>query len=209
MSGAARIATCFCLGALLGTALDGIHLYGDVESYPDPVLGRWAWFVPLEFGAVGALAGAAIPSLERLAGPARPPHWSVAARVGELCLLVAAYASTAVLADAPVVVSVVLALLLAARLAVWRVPGDWIYAAIAALSGAVVEALLSGAGVFDYADPDVAGIPMWLPLLWANGGIFIRRLLLPVVVDYRSRSSTSPPSAPTYAVPSGPIDTGA
>ena len=56
---------------------------------------------------------------------------------------------------------------------------------------------MSAIGAFDYADPDVAGIPMWLPALWANGGIFIRRLLAPVVLeDYRSRSSTSPPSAP-------------
>jgi len=209
MSGAARIATCFLLGALLGTVLDGIHLYGDVESYPETLFGRWAWFVPLEFGAVGALAGAAIPWVERLVGPPSPPHWSPAARIAELFVLVAAYVSTAVLADAPVLVSVLLVLLLAARLLLGPVQGDWAYAAIAAVAGVTVEALLSVAGVFDYADPDLAGIPMWLPLLWANGGIFIRRLLLPVVVDYPSRSSTSPPREPTYAVPSGPIDTGA
>jgi Protein of unknown function (DUF2878) len=195
MRGTGRIATCFCLGALLGTLFDGIHLYGDVESYPDPVLGRWAWFVPLEFGAVGALAGAAIPPLERLAGPPRTPYWTPAVRIAELCLLVAAYLSTVVLADAPVVVTAALAALLVARLTVWPVPGDWAYALIAAVAGAVVEALLSAAGVFDYADPDLAGIPMWLPFLWANGGIFIRRLLVPVV--YLSRSSTSPPSVPT------------
>jgi Protein of unknown function (DUF2878) len=190
-----RIATCLCLGALLGTLLDGIHLYGDVESYPDPVLGRWAWFVPLEFGAVGTLAGAALPRLEQLIGPARTPYWTPVVRIAELCLLLVAYLSTVVLADAPVVVTAALAALLVARLALWPVPGDWAYALIAAAAGAVIEALLSAAGAFDYADPDVAGIPMWLPFLWANGGIFIRRLLVPVV--YPSRSSTRPPSAPT------------
>ena len=30
---AARLAICFCLGAVLGTALDAIHVYGDVETY--------------------------------------------------------------------------------------------------------------------------------------------------------------------------------
>ncbi|MGH2980242.1 MAG: hypothetical protein ACRDLQ_11500 [Solirubrobacterales bacterium] len=198
MPAASRLATCFCLGALLGTLLDGIHVYGDVESYPDPALGRWGWFVPLEFGAAGALAGALLPHLERLAGPPRTPSWSVAARIAELCLLAGAYVSTVVLAGAPAVVTLALLALLSARLTLRPVRGDWVYALIAAIAGPFAEAALSVAGAFDYADPDLAGIPMWLPALWANGGLFIRRLLAPVVLDdYRSRSSTSPPSAPT------------
>jgi hypothetical protein len=197
MSAAARLATCFCLGALLGTLLDGIHLYGDVESYPDPVVGRWAWFVPLEFGAAGALAGALIPSLERRVGPPHLPHWSPWRRIAELGLLVAAYFSTVLLDDAPVTLTAGLLVLLAIRLTVRPVPGDWAYALIAAVAGPAVEATLSAAGAFDYADPDVAGIPMWLPALWANGGLLIRRLFGPIAPAYRSRSSTSPPSAPT------------
>ena len=197
MPSAARLATCFCLGALLGTLLDGIHLYGDVESYPDPAFGRWAWFVPLEFGLAGALAGALIPVLERRAGPPEPPHWSPAARAGELCLLVAAYTSTVVFDQAPALVTAGLVALLTIRLTVARVPGDWLYALVGAVAGPVVEATLAGADAFAYTDPDFAGIPMWLPALWANGGLFIRRLLAPVVLDYRSRSITSPPSVPT------------
>jgi Protein of unknown function (DUF2878) len=193
---AARLAICFCLGALLGTLLDGIHVYGDVESYPDPLLGRWAWFVPLEFGLAGALAGALIPALERRVGPPSPPHWPLRVRVAELCLIVAAYLSTVLLDDAPVLVTAGLLALLAIRLTVRPVPGDWVYALIGAAVGPVVEATISALGGFDYSDPDVAGIPMWLPALWALGGIFIRRLFLPIVL-YRSRSSTSPPSVPT------------
>jgi hypothetical protein len=197
----ARLATCFCLGAVLGTVLDGIHVYGDAESYPDPLLGRWAWFVPLEFGAAGVLAGALIPGLERLVGPPRPPHWTLTVRIAELALLVAAYTSTVVLADAPEVVTLGLLALLAGRLLLRPERGDWAYALIAAIAGPVAEAVISATGAFDYADPDFAGIPMWLPALWANGGLFIRRLLAPVVLDdpddYRSRSNTSPPSAPT------------
>ena len=74
MPAASRLATCFCLGALLGTLLDGIHLYGDVESYPDPLLGRWAWFVPLEFGLAGALAGAADPGARARRRAGRSPR---------------------------------------------------------------------------------------------------------------------------------------
>ena len=198
MPSAARLATCFCLGALLGTLLDGIHLYGDVESYPDPSFGRWAWFVPLEFGAAGALAGALIPVLERHVGPPDPPRWSPAARIAELCLLVVAYTSTVVLDEAPVLVTAGLLALLAIRLTVRRVPGDWLYALLGAVAGPLVEATLAAADAFDYADPDFAGIPLWLPALWANGGLFIRRMFGPIVLDdYRSRSITSPPSVPT------------
>ena len=198
MPSAARLATCFCLGALLGTLLDGIHLYGEVESYPDPSFGRWAWFVPLEFGAAGALAGALIPVLERHVGPPDPPRWSPAARIAELCLLVVAYTSTVVLDEAPVLVTAGLLALLAIRLTVRRVPGDWLYALLGAVAGPLVEATLAAADAFDYADPDFAGIPLWLPALWANGGLFIRRMFGPIVLDdYRSRSITSPPSVPT------------
>jgi hypothetical protein len=192
---AARLAICFCLGAVLGTLLDGIHVYGDVESYPDPLLGRWAWFVPLEFGLAGAFAGALIPALERLAGPPWPPRWPLGVRIAELCLIVAAYLSTVVLDEAPVLVTTGLIALLAIRLTFRPVAGDWLYALIGAAVGPAVEATISALGAFDYSDPDVAGIPMWLPALWALGGIFIRRLFLPIV--YRSRSSTSPPSVPT------------
>jgi hypothetical protein len=194
----ARLAICFCLGAVLGTLLDGIHVYGDVESYPDPLLGRWAWFVPLEFGLAGALAGALIPALERVAGPPSPEQWPLGVRVAELALIVLAYLATVVLDEAPVLVTAGLIALVAIRLTLRPVEGDWLYALIGAVAGPVIEAVISAVGAFDYADPDVAGIPMWLPALWANGGIFIRRLLAPVVLDdYPSRNSTSPPSAPT------------
>jgi hypothetical protein len=130
-----------------------------------------------------ALAGALIPALERLVGPARPPYWPPWQRIAELCLLVAAYACTVVLEDVPAVVTAALLGLLAIRLTVRPLPGDWAYALIGAVAGPAVEATLSAAGAFDYAGPDVAGIPMWLPALWANGGLFIRRLLGPIVRD--------------------------
>ena len=195
MPAASRLAICFCLGAAIGTLLDGIHLYGDVESYPHPEVGRWAWFVPLEFGLAGAAAGALMPALERAVGPAQPPHWAPLTRLAELGLLVAAYLSTVWLAEVPGLVTTLLLVLLAARLVRWPVRGDWAYALAGGLAGPAAEILIAATGAFDYADPDFAGIPMWLPALWANGGLFIRRLLGPIV--YPSLSSTSPPRAPT------------
>jgi hypothetical protein len=178
-----RIASCFCLGAVLGTLLDGIHAYGDVLVYPDPAFGRWAWFVPLEFGLVGVAAGLVVPLIER-ASPGPTPRWSGARRVAELILFACLYLSTALVeAGGAALLAAALGGLASARLVFgdWR--GDWIYVTSAAVLGPAGEALLVALGVFDYLDPDFAGIPLWLPFLWANGGFLIRRLIAPIVLD--------------------------
>ena len=72
------------------------------------------------------------------------------------------------------------------------VPGDWAYAAIAAVLGPLGEIAISATGAFDYANPDFAGIPMWLPALWANGGLLIRRMLVPVVLPGRGDHRRAP-----------------
>jgi len=213
MARANRLAVCFLLGAAYGTLLDGIHLYGDAESYRDPVFGRWAWFVPIEFGFAGLAAGLAVPVIERRFGPPEPPRFGIARRVGETALFTAAYVATALFDGdgAPWLAAGLLALL-ALRLVVAPVRGDWAYAAAAAVLGPAAEIAILQTGAFDYAHPDVAGIPIWLPALWANGGLLIRRLLVPLVLDdygTESRSDTSPASTPTNAVPSGPSVTGA
>jgi hypothetical protein len=184
-----RLAFCFALGACLGTLLDGIHAYGDVLSYPDPAFGRWAWFVPLEFGLVGVGAGLAIPWLERLAGAGSAPGWSVGRRALELLLFAALYASTTLADDNPWPILLALALgsLAVIRLLRREAPGDWIYVVIAALLGPLAEAVISALGAFDYEHPDFIGIPFWLPSLWANGGLLIRRLIAPVVMPVRQR----------------------
>ena len=121
-SAAARLAICFCLGAVLGTLLDGIHVYGDVESYPIQCSGAGHGSCRSSSGWRARSPGALIPALERRAGPPRPPHWPLGVRVAELCLIVAAYLSTVVLDEAPVLVTAGLLALLAIRLAFRPVP---------------------------------------------------------------------------------------
>jgi uncharacterized protein DUF2878 len=172
------------LGALLGTLLDGIHAYGDVLAYPNPAFGRWAWFVPLEFGLLGAGVALVMPGLEEALAPDAAPRWSVTRRAAELVLFGVLYLSTAVIEPgAAPALAVALAALALARLLTSRAPGDWVYALAAAVLGPAAEAGLSALGVFDYLDPDFAGIPYWLPALWANGGLLIRRLLRPIALD--------------------------
>jgi uncharacterized protein DUF2878 len=178
-----RLGICFALGAILGTLLDGIHSYGDVLAYPHPAFGRWAWFVPLEFGLVGVGVGLVMPALERGLAPRAAPRWSPAERAAELFLFTGLYLSTAMIepAAAPAL-ALGMGALAATRLLVSRKPGDWVYVLAAAVLGPAAEAGLAALGVFEYLDPDFAGIPYWLPALWANGGLLIRRLLRPLVV---------------------------
>lgn len=183
MPSAARLAACFAIGAVAGTLFDGLHLLGDVLSYEHEAFGDWAWFVPLEFGLAGVGAGIAIPQIERMAGPVPAPHFSAAERVVELAVFTALYGATALWdGDGAPWLLAGLGALVVVRLSVMSVPGDWAYAAIAAVLGPLGEIAISATGAFDYANPDFAGIPMWLPALWANGGLLIRRMLLPLVM---------------------------
>ena len=182
MPPASRLVACFVIGAVLGTLLDGLHLLGDVLSYEHEAFGDWAWFVPLEFGLAGVAAGIAVPWIERAAGPGSPPRFGPGLRIGEVALFTGLYGATAVWdGDGAVWLLAALTAVILARLWLWAVPGDWAYAAAAAVLGPLGEILISATGAFDYANPDFAGIPMWLPALWANGGLLIRRLLLPIV----------------------------
>jgi hypothetical protein len=182
-----RLARCFLLGAVLGTLLDGIHAYGDVLSYPDPAFGRWAWFVPLEFGLLGVAAGLLAPAIERRLPGDAIPQWTLAQRLAEAGLFTGLYLSTALIEPGgAVALAIALAALALFRLFASRTPGDWLYVLAAAVLGPAAEAIISAAGAFDYAEPDFAGIPVWLPALWANAGFVIRRLVTPIVIDQKA-----------------------
>jgi hypothetical protein len=178
-----RLAVCFALGAVVGTLLDGIHAYGDVLTYPNPAFGRWAWFVPLQFGLLGVGVGLLCPVLER-AVAASPLRAGVASRVLELAWFAFLYLLTSLPGDSgwSVALAVALLALAAARLAFDGQPGDWLYVVLATVLGPAAEATLSALGAFDYIDPDFAGIPLWLPGLWANGAFMIRRLIVPIAL---------------------------
>lgn len=171
------------LGAALGTLLDGIHAYGDVLAYADPTFGRWAWFVPLEFGFLGLGAGLVVPSLERTVAPGVPLRWSLTRRAVETLLFCGLYVAT-VIGNGEQTALLVLGLgaLAGLRLVSSSAPGDWAYVCAAAVLGPGAEAALSALGPFEYLDPDIAGIPFWLPALWANAGFLIRRLVQPLVL---------------------------
>ena len=152
-----------------------------METYPDAVLGRLGWFVPLEFGLAGVVSALAIPWIERAFRAEPKRDWSAWERIRELPLLAGLYL-TSVGANGPYngVLAVALLLVVAARLAFVPVRGDWAFALVAAIAGPAAEAAIHALGAFDYTEPDFLGLPIWLPPLWANGGLAIRRLFGPL-----------------------------
>ena len=178
-----RLLRAFALGSALGTALDAIHGYGDVESYSHETLGRLGWFVPLEFGLAGVASALAVALLERGFGPGRAPEWTPWERVRELPLLAGLYVtSVAANGSGAVPFAIALLVLLAVRLGLAGTRGDWAFALAAAIAGPAAEAAIHALGAFDYTEPDLLGLPLWLPALWANGGLAIRRLFGPLSV---------------------------
>ena len=103
--------------------------------------------------------------------------WPLGVKVREVALIVALYAATLAANGwgAALLVAAFTGLVVL-RLTRGAVPGDWAFALAAALAGPAVEAALVAFGAFDYTEPDVLGLPIWLPLLWANGGLVVRRL---------------------------------
>jgi hypothetical protein len=180
-----RLALCFALGALLGTALDGLHAYGGVLSYPEAAFGRWAWFVPLEFGLLGLAAGLAVPEIEGRIGESRVREWGLGRALIELALFAGLYVCT-VLADGqapwPGLLALGLAALAVVRLTLFGTRGDAFYVVAAATCGPLAETAISAIDAFAYAHPDFAGIPIWLAPLWANGGLMLRRVLALIVL---------------------------
>lgn len=171
------------MGAALGTGLDAIHVYGDVESYANEALGELGWFVPLEFGLAGIGSALAVPVLERAFGEGSPPAWTAWERIREVPLLAGLYVtSVGANGSGAVAFTVGLVALVAARLALAARKGDWAFALAAAIVGPACEAAIHALGAFDYTEPDVLGLPLWLPLLWANGGLAIRRIFGPLAV---------------------------
>ena len=88
--------------------------------------------------------------------------------------------SVAALWKAPAALAAALAAVSAIMLLVWRSREDVYLYIIVGISGALAELAAVGSGVWQYAMPDVRGIPLWLPLLWGIAGVFVQKIGLEI-----------------------------
>ena len=163
----------FVFGAVAGTALDHLHVWGGVLAYPHAAFwGEAAWVPPLFGGAAVALV-----TSWRLAfrgAEARRP--GVRPVLVHLALFAAAYAASVALQRLPLLA---LALMVfawfpfEARLG----PRAIAYALLSAGTGCLVESALSWANLFHYRAPGQMGflpVPLWLPGLYLHASLATR-----------------------------------
>jgi hypothetical protein len=124
-----------------------------------------AWWVPLQFGVASlAIVAGAAPFARRRAEPQAADF-----ATGTLWF-VGAYAATGIFDAHPTTLAVALLATWAARVAFARQPASLVaYSLLLAAAGTGAEAILSAAGTFDYANPDLLGVPIWLPGLYLHG----------------------------------------
>lgn len=155
----------FLLGATLGTALDAIDVYSNVERYPPPTILGLAWWVPLLFGAAAVAIGYSHPMVDPLVHHSRSRH--LVSSIGELTWLLLAYlisaSAIASFAKAGLILIIYLNFLVIAGKS-WQ---NVVLSLVTAITGTLVEMILVTAGAFKYTHPDIMGlVPYWLPFLY-------------------------------------------
>jgi hypothetical protein len=171
---------------LLGAALDQFHVQSGLLAYPETAWWDQAWWVPLNFAVLlTSLVGITIAVVRARSVDASPP--GNGRLVANLAWFVGAYGlSAAVAPDHP-------DLLAAAYVVAWlprvvlRPPGErpflLVYGLALALAGCTVEAIEIGLGWFSYAEPQVAGVPLWLAGIYLHGS--------PLALDVSRRLAAS------------------
>lgn len=171
-----RLAVLFLVGAPVFCVLDGFHTFSGTTEYTDPWLLRMAWWTPVLFGSVVAGGGAiyAIGHL-RMRGPSELPSWP-ALGAALSCFGALYFATGFWKAESPIKLA---AVMLGAAL-MWAIADrSWqgaVLCIVSAVGGCAVEITLVSLGAFRYLEPDVLGVPWWLPGLYVAAGPAVGQL---------------------------------
>lgn len=161
----------FVLGAVAGTALDAIHVHSGVERYATPFLFGQAWWVPLLFGSAAAAIGCSHALVDPLLHQRRsPPLINSIAESGWLLL---AYLISAGTLDTLTKTGLLLLIYLNFWLLAGRGWQNLALSIVVAITGTLIEMILVSAGAFSYLQPDVLGIPYWLPCIYACASLAV------------------------------------
>ena len=208
--------------AALGPVCDGRHSSHDVLHYnADSILGPpWlfhapgseqvlletCWWVPVAFGGAGVVLGASHPLLDRAwgGGLREPPGWplvlvSIVAFVAcyDLSGQLAQAAAAADASGAAHLLPVDLPLLCCAVgffVLFERSRGGLLMMVLLAAIGPATEVgLINQLHLYAYTHPDVAGIPTWIPWVYAAGGPPNGALGRQVLHELTTRMGDPPP----------------
>lgn len=172
---------------LLGAALDQIHVQSGLLAYPEPAWWDQAWWVPLNFAVLLTSLVAATAQLAR-AQLGREPLPDDRRLAVDFAWFAGAYALSGLVApEAPGLLAVGYVASWLARVAP-RPERRFLlgFGLALALAGCAVEAAEIALGWFSYADPDVAGVPLWLAGIYLHGS--------PLALDVGRRVDAAGPS---------------
>jgi hypothetical protein len=168
----------FLVGAFAGSSLDMIHVVSDVLYYPKPFY-FWgqAWWVPFLFGMAAIVLVAGYNMVSSFIG-ARDPSPPASALTESAIGFILAYLATGFFHHSELLLA--LGLVLAWSWHNKRHPGEGAvpYALAVAVGGTLFEAILSSTGAFYYREPDVLGVPIWLPALYLHASLLTRAIAL-------------------------------
>ena len=90
----------------------------------------------------------------------------------------------------PLQLTIVLITISVLMLLIRRRKEDLVLYVIAGVGGAMAESTAIKYGVWDYAFPNLSGIPYWLPFLWGIAAIFIKMASLEIDNFFKERASS-------------------
>lgn len=91
---------------------------------------------------------------------------------------------------------IVTAVLLTVALAFFHEPGDLAYTGYMVLLGALIEYTGVHSGQWGYPGHPPGGVPLWFITMWGGIGLFMRRLIVPILVRHEA-AAAAPVEAPS------------
>jgi hypothetical protein len=172
---ARRAAILAAMGAVLGSLLDRAHLATGAIAYDTPVtpLGVPLWTTLVYTGAALAI-GLSHPWTDRVLRRPQRVLLRAPQLLGGFAALCVLWVASGLLPGSNAAIALVLAAGTGAVL--WTLDRTWqgvVLAVETALGGWITEAILVRLGMFHHAQPDVMGLPVWLPFLYATASVAV------------------------------------
>jgi len=166
----------FVIGAVMLTVFDMFHTHSGTIEYPHELVLKMAWWTPLLFGSSLAFGGLVYASGYRaMRGDPNVP--SNAALAAALVIYAGLYCASGYL---PASNEGKLAMLLVGFAGLWwLLDRSWqgmVMAVVTAIGGCSTEFVLTRWGAFRHLQPDVVGLPVWLPGLYLVSGTVLGQL---------------------------------
>jgi hypothetical protein len=174
-------------GAVLFFGLDSVHVRAGIWSATRAHGVPW-WYVLVYFSGI-FVAATLLRRFERRYQLA-PGGNALGFDLGMFAVLLVMHL---LLFRTEVLLAAVSVVVLAARLIVFRRPGDLVLGLVIALLDATVEWAMASRGLFAYSHARFALLPLWLLPFWAGLGVSLRGFFLV------AESAAAPPPVPRAA----------